>query len=111
MTVQELNVSKSIEPAPPRFSALRSFKIGSFHIGSSLTDVMLSGIWNRVMISDLGLAAWPVSLLLAARYFLAPLAIWAGHESDTHPLFGSRRTAYIWLGRLMMLLALPCRRS
>ncbi len=107
MTVQELNLSESIASAQPRFSALRSFKIGSFHIGSSLTDVMLSGIWNRVMISDLGLAAWPVSLLLAARYFLAPLAIWAGHELDTHTILGSRRTAYIWLGRLMMLIALP----
>jgi BCD family chlorophyll transporter-like MFS transporter len=107
MAVQNLNVSESIAPAQPRFSALRSLKIGSFHIGSSLTDVMLSGIWNRVMISDLGLAAWPVSLLLAARYFLAPLAIWAGHESDTHTILGSRRTAYIWLGRLMMLIALP----
>ncbi len=72
-----------------------------------MTDVLLSGVWNRVMITDLGVAAWPVSLLLAARYLLAPLALWAGHESDTHPLFGSRRTAYIWLGRLMMLLALP----
>ena len=72
-----------------------------------MTDVLLSGVWNRVMITDLGVAAWPVSLLLAARYFLAPLAIWAGHELDTHPLLGSRRTAYIWLGRLMMLLALP----
>lgn len=89
------------------FSVLRSFKLGSFHIGSSMTDVLLSGIWNRVMISDLGMAAWPVSLLLAARYFLAPLAIWAGYQSDTHPLFGSRRTAYIWLGRLLMLLVLP----
>ena len=107
MTVQDLNLSESRAPAQPRFSALRSFKIGSFHIGSSLTDVMLSGIWNRVMISDLGLAAWPVSLLLAARYFLAPLAIWAGHESDTHAILGSKRTAYIWLGRLMMLIALP----
>ena len=76
MTVQELNPFDSKASAQPRFSALlRSFKIGSFHIGSSLTDVMLSGIGNRVMISDLGLAAWPVSLLLAARYFLAPLAI------------------------------------
>jgi len=41
------------------------------------------------MISDLGLAAWPVSLLLAARYFLAPLAIWAGHQSDTHPILAA----------------------
>ncbi len=91
----------------PGFSVARSFKLGTFHIGSSMTDVLLSGVWNRIMISDLGMVAWPVSLLLAARYFLAPLAIWAGYQSDTHPLFGSRRTAYIWLGRLLMLLALP----
>ena len=107
MTVQDVPFIDTPAAARPSFSALRSFKIGSFHIGSSMTDVLLSGIWNRVMITDLGVVAWPVSLLLAARYFLAPLAIWAGHELDTHPLLGSRRTAYIWLGRLMMLLALP----
>ncbi len=107
MTVQDATLQETPAAARPSFSALRSFKIGSFHIGSSMTDVLLSGVWNRVMITDLGVAAWPVSLLLAARYFLAPLAIWAGHESDTHPIRGSRRTAYIWLGRLMMLLALP----
>lgn len=107
MTVQDVTLQETQGVLRPSFSALRSFKIGSFHIGSSMTDVLLSGIWNRVMITDLGVVAWPVSLLLAARYFLAPLAIWAGHESDTHPLFGSRRTAYIWLGRLMMLVALP----
>lgn len=91
----------------PKFSVLRSLKIGAFHIGSSLSDVMLSGVWNRVMISDLGVVAWPVSLLLAVRYLLAPLALWAGHRSDTHPILGSRRTAYIWIGRLMMVLSLP----
>lgn len=106
MTVQDATFQET-QGARPGFSALRSFKIGSFHIGSSMTDVLLSGVWNRVMITDLGVVAWPVSLLLAARYFLAPLAIWAGHESDTHPIRGSRRTAYIWLGRLLMLVALP----
>lgn len=73
---------------PPSFSVLRSFKLGAFHIGSSMTDVLLSGIWNRVMIADLGMAAWPVSLLLATRYFLAPLAIWAG-TSPTHTRFSA----------------------
>lgn len=107
MAVQNASFTESKPSAESGFSALRSFKLGSFHIGSSMTDVLFSGIWNRVMISDLGMAAWPVSLLLALRYLLAPLAIWAGHQSDTHPLFGSRRTAYIWLGRLLMLLAMP----
>ncbi|MEI2692280.1 MAG: BCD family MFS transporter [Anaerolineae bacterium] len=106
MTVHDVTLEKT-QKNRSGFSVLRSFKLGSFHIGSSMTDVLLSGVWNRVMITDLGIAAWPVSLLLALRYFLAPLAIWAGHESDTHPIRGSRRTAYIWLGRLLMLIALP----
>lgn len=95
------------EQEAPVFSIPRSFKLGSFHIGSSLADLLTSAIWNRILISDLGIAAWPVALLTALRYFLAPLTLWAGHRSDTRPILGSRRVAYIWLGRLLMLLALP----
>jgi BCD family chlorophyll transporter-like MFS transporter len=91
----------------PRFSALHSLKLGSFHIGSSLTDLLTSAVWNRVLIADLGVAAWPIALLTALRYLLAPLTLWAGHQSDTHPIRGSRRTAYIWLGRGLMLVSLP----
>jgi len=94
-------------PPPARFSVWRSLKLGSFHIGSSLSDLLASAVWNRILISDLGIAAWPVALLSALRYFLAPLTLWAGHRSDTQPILGSRRIAYIWLGRLLMLLALP----
>lgn len=99
-----------VESSPrrnPGFSIARSFKLGSFHIGSSLGDLLTSAVWNRILISDLGIAAWPVALLSALRYFLAPLTLWAGHRSDTRPILGSRRVAYIWLGRLLMLLALP----
>jgi len=91
----------------PKFSLLRSFKLGSFHIGSSLTDLLTSAVWNRILIVDLGVAAWPVSLLTALRYLLSPLTLWIGHLSDTHPIAGSRRIAYIWLGRLLMLGSLP----
>lgn len=91
----------------PRFSVWRSLKLGAFHIGSSFSDLLTSAVWNRILISDLGIAAWPVALLSALRYFLAPLSLWAGHRSDTRPIFGSRRVAYIWLGRLLMLIALP----
>jgi len=91
----------------PRFSIRRSLKLGSFHIGSSLGDLLTSAVWNRIMITDLGVVAWPVALLSALRYFLAPLTLWAGHRSDTRPIFGSHRVAYIWLGRLLMLLSLP----
>ncbi len=91
----------------PEFSLLRSFKLGSFHIGSSLTDLLTSAVWNRILIVDLGVAAWPVALLTALRYLMSPLTLWIGHLSDTHPIAGSRRIAYVWLGRLLMLASLP----
>jgi BCD family chlorophyll transporter-like MFS transporter len=89
------------------FRFIRTVKIGTFHIGSSAVDLLVSGVWNRVMIVDLGMAAWPVALLSALRYFLAPLSLWAGHRADTHPIRGSRRLAYIWLGRALVLVSLP----
>ena len=57
----------------PKFSIWRSLKLGTFHIGSSFADLLTSAVWNRVLISDLGIAAWPVALLSALRYFHAPL--------------------------------------
>lgn len=90
-----------------RFSILRTMKIGTFHIGSSFVDLLTSGVLNRVLITDLGLAATPVALLSALRYLLAPLSIWAGYRSDTKPIFGMHRLPYIWLGRLPMVLSLP----
>ncbi|MFQ5942857.1 MAG: BCD family MFS transporter [Anaerolineales bacterium] len=89
------------------FRFLRTVKIGSFHIGSSAVDLMATAVWNRIMIVDLGMAAWPVALLSALRYFLAPLSLWAGHRADTHPIRGSRRLAYIWIGRVLVLVSLP----
>lgn len=94
-------------PAAERLSVPRTMKLGTFHIGSSFIDLLTSGVLNRVLISDLGLAATPVALLSALRYLLAPLSIWAGYRSDTTPILGLHRLPYIWLGRLPMLLSLP----
>ncbi|EFO81235.1 PUCC protein [Oscillochloris trichoides DG-6] len=90
-----------------RFSFLRTLKIGSFHIGSAFTDLLTSGVLNRVLIGDLGIAATPVAFLSALRYLLAPLSIWTGYRSDTKPIFGLHRLPYIWLGRLPMVISLP----
>ena len=95
-----------MEPTPPtRFSFLRSLKLGSFNIGSAMVDILTASVWNRILITDLGVSATPVSILLALRYLLAPASIWIGYRSDTHPLFGLRRSSYIWLGRVLMLAA------
>ena len=86
-------------------SPQRNIKIAFFHLGSGMADVLVTGVWNRIMISDLGMSATPVSLLASLRYFLAPLGIWAGNISDKRSLFGFRRLFWIWLGRLMMVLS------
>ena len=92
---------------PNGFSLPRAVKLGAFYIGSSAADLLVSAIWNRIMIVELGVVAWPVALLSALRYLLAPLSLWTGYRSDTRLLLGTRRVGYIWLGRGLMLLALP----
>ncbi len=83
----------------------RNLKIAFFHLGSGMADVLTTGVWNRVMISDLGFAAAPIGLLVALRYFLAPLGIWAGRISDQRAILGFRRLSWVWFGRLMMVLS------
>lgn len=80
----------------------RNIKIGFFHLGSGMADVLTIGVWNRIMISDLGVSATSVSLLVSLRYFLAPLGIWAGRVSDKQTIFGFRRLFWIWFGRFLM---------
>ncbi|MBZ0290199.1 MAG: BCD family MFS transporter, partial [Anaerolineae bacterium] len=86
----------------PNLTLGRNLKIGLFHLGSGMADVVTTGIWNRIMISDLGFSATPVSLLISLKYFLAPLGVWAGRMSDRHAIGGYRRLFWIWLGRMMM---------
>lgn len=84
----------------------RNLKIGLFHLGSGMADVITTGIWNRIMISDLGFNATPIGLLVALRYFLAPIGVWAGRMSDSRAIFGYRRLFWIWLGRAMMAISI-----
>ncbi len=83
----------------------RNVKIGMFHLGSGMSDVLTTGVWNRIMISDLGFSATPVGLLVSLRYFLAPLGVWAGRMSDRHAIGGYCRVSWVWSGRLLMLLS------
>lgn len=94
------------QPIVP-FRPWRLAQLSSFRIGSAMVEILATSIWNRVMITNLGLPATFVGLLLAMRYFLAPFSVWAGHRSDTVPLWGYYRTSYIWLGRGLTMLSLP----
>ena len=89
------------------FSFPRLLRLSTFQIGSAMGDILVTSIWNRIMIVNFGIAAVPVSLLIALRYLLSPLSLWAGFRSDAKPLWGLQRTSYIWLGRGLMVLSLP----
>ncbi len=86
-------------------SVARNLKIALFHLGSGMVDVLATGVWNRIMVADLGFSATIVGLLTGLRYFLAPLGVIAGRYSDRHAIGGFRRLFWIWLGRAMMALS------
>lgn len=90
-----------------RFTFWRGLRLGTFHIGSAMGDILMTSIWNRILITSFGIPATPVSLLIAIRYLISPLSLWAGHLSDNKRIFGLRRTPIIWLGRGLMVLSLP----
>ncbi|MCB9453260.1 MAG: BCD family MFS transporter [Anaerolineaceae bacterium] len=91
------------QQSSPHLPIKNNLKIALFHLGSGMADVITAGVWNRIMITDLGFAATPISLLVGLRYFLAPLGVWAGRISDERAVGGYRRLFWIWLGRLMMV--------
>ncbi len=85
----------------------QTLRLTTFQIGSAMAEILTASVWNRVMIVDLKMDATPVAFLLALQYLLMPISLWAGHRSDTVRLWGQRRTSYIWLGRGIMVMALP----
>ncbi len=78
-------------------------KLGLFHVGSAMIDLLVVSIWNRVMIVELGVAATPVVLVTSLHNFLTPLFVWGGYLSDERPIFGLRRLPYALGGRLVMV--------
>src|SRR5262245_42674543 len=76
-------------------------RLGLIHVAVAITLVPINSTLNRIMISELRLAATLVAVLVSLPYLFSPLQVWVGGYSDRHPLFGYRRTPYIVLGLLM----------
>jgi BCD family chlorophyll transporter-like MFS transporter len=72
-----------------------------------MTTALLIGTLNRVMIVELGVAAWLVSLMLALPLLVAPFRAVTGYHSDTHrSAFGWRRVPFMWGGTLIQFIGL-----
>lgn len=83
------------------FSWPRLLRLASFQFTVGMCAALLVGTLNRVMILELGVAAWLVATMLALPLLFAPLRALVGFRSDTHrSALGWRRVPYIWLGTL-----------
>lgn len=85
----------------------RLLRLSTFQIGSAMGDIVVTSIWNRIMISTYHVPATLVGLLIAVRYLLAPISLWAGYRSDRTKFLGLRRSPFIWAGRALMVISLP----
>jgi len=79
----------------------RLFRLSLFQVSVGMAAVLLTGTLNRVMIVELGMPAWIVSVMVALPLVFAPFRALIGHRSDNHvSVFGWRRGPYIWYGSI-----------
>ncbi len=80
----------------------RLLRLSLFQVSVGMATALMVGTLNRVMIVELGMAAWLVALMVALPILAAPFRALIGHRSDTHAsALGWRRVPYIWLGTLL----------
>lgn len=81
----------------------RLLRLSLFQISVGMAIVLLYGTLNRVMVVEMGVPVWLVSLMVALPVLFAPLRALIGFRSDIHrSAFGWRRVPYIWFGSLLL---------
>ncbi|MFZ9857363.1 MAG: BCD family MFS transporter [Roseiflexaceae bacterium] len=76
-------------------------RLSAVHIAVALTLLPIDSTLNRIMISELGIPASLVALLIAVPYLFSPMQMWIGALSERAPLWGWRRSPYIMIGLIM----------
>ncbi|MBS0374653.1 MAG: BCD family MFS transporter [Proteobacteria bacterium] len=80
----------------------RLLRLALFQVSVGMAMVLLIGTLNRVLIVELGIPAWLVSLMVALPLVFAPFRTLVGFRSDTHrSALGWRRVPYLWFGTLL----------
>lgn len=83
---------------------LKRFQLGLIHVAVAMTLVPINSTLNRVMIKELSISATIVAILASLPYLFAPIQVAIGSYSDRHPIFGYRRTPYIFVGLILCVL-------
>ena len=79
---------------------IKRIQLGLLHTAVAMTLVPINSTLNRVMIKELALSAFLVAVLASLPYLFSPIQVAIGAFSDRHPIFGWRRSPYIFLGLL-----------
>ncbi len=80
----------------------RLLRLSLFQVSVGMATVLLIGTLNRVMIVELGMSAWLVSLMVGLPLVFAPFRALIGFRSDTHrSVLGWKRVPYLWMGTLV----------
>jgi MFS transporter, BCD family, chlorophyll transporter len=80
----------------------RLLRLSLFQVSVGMATVLMVGTLNRVMIVEMGVAAWLVALMIALPLLAAPFRALIGFKSDVHrSVLGWRRVPYIWVGTLL----------
>ena len=77
-------------------------RLSLFQVTVGMAMVLLIGTLNRVLIVELSVPAWLVSLMVGLPLVFAPFRAFIGFRSDNHvSALGWRRVPYIWMGTLL----------
>ena len=106
MARQWKNLSPSFLPfadaATAELPMGRLLRLSLFQVTVGMAVVLLIGTLNRVMIVELGVPAWLVSVMVALPLVFAPFRAMVGHRSDTYKsVLGWRRVPYLWIGTML----------
>jgi BCD family chlorophyll transporter-like MFS transporter len=83
---------------------IKRLQLAFIHTAVAITLVPINSTLNRVMIFDLGISKTLFTLLAIFPYLLSPIQVAIGSFSDRHPIFGYRRTPYIFVGLILCVL-------
>jgi BCD family chlorophyll transporter-like MFS transporter len=89
------------DAASEGFPLRELLRLSLFQISVGMATVLLLGTLNRVMIVELGVAAFVVAAMIALPVLVGPLRAAIGFRSDTHrSAIGWKRVPFIWFGSL-----------
>ncbi len=90
------------DAASPDLPLGRLLRLSLFQVSVGMAAALLVGTLNRVMIVELGVAAWLVALMVSLPVLAAPFRAFVGFRSDIYrsPL-GWRRVPFVWFGSML----------